>query len=755
MEDFFSVAYQQTADEKDLEYAFFGIYDGHGGGEAATFAKEHLMESIVRQKNFWSEKDEDVLKAIKDGYINTHYAMWKEQEKWPKTAAGLPSTAGTTASVAFIRRGKIYIGHVGDSGIILGYQEPGNPNWRAKQLTEDHKPENKSEMTRIKQCGGKVIIKSGIPRVVWNRPRIGHKGPVRRSTPIDEIPFLAVARSLGDLWSYNSALDEFVVSPDPDTTCISIDADTFRCLIFGTDGLWNMITPEIAVKIVQVAEQHNEHTVLASTESNTVEDPNQHNGMNRSSKVWINPSKCLVERALELWTSSRMRADNTSVITLMLDPPGPPRAEVIKNQRLNETKQMQQLMMSQHATHNAHNNVDQAPSDDHLPAEPPRVCPPQYPETGLEIMYKEDPQKADQYGTNCYVEQPKLEGRRQPSPSRVYEELGQSSNCTKEINQNIETPDRFGGENGSGDSKEKPEAPKETKNPVQITNRRYTEEYLNKIHQQVLNSNSEEDAEPSNLLETCPVSSEPSSSSKGNTKNDLEVPVAEAETKREKIILKEKKPSKNSLESNDIPISSETIQINEVSSSSSLDKFVLDEAPCEKCTRSNTNLLKNSNRKSLRSNTFLRPAVLNSSSRRSTSESPKRKTRSMKANSTTGRLSVVTGRRSVAAVATAASKREYSDPELAKSGPADSTRLTNNNNVEPPHKLRRSQSLGPRDFTLRSTTDLHVGRSLRDRVVPRKCVAGTFKRIGTIGKQIAPVRQAIHTRNRVKRLNNK
>ncbi len=30
----------------------------------------------------------------------------------------------------------------------------------------------------------------------------------RRSTHIDEIPFLAVARSLGDLWSYNTELDE-------------------------------------------------------------------------------------------------------------------------------------------------------------------------------------------------------------------------------------------------------------------------------------------------------------------------------------------------------------------------------------------------------------------------------------------------------------------------------------------------------------------------------------------------------------------
>ena len=39
MEDEFGVAYQQTSDEKDLEYAFFGIFDGHGGREAALFAK--------------------------------------------------------------------------------------------------------------------------------------------------------------------------------------------------------------------------------------------------------------------------------------------------------------------------------------------------------------------------------------------------------------------------------------------------------------------------------------------------------------------------------------------------------------------------------------------------------------------------------------------------------------------------------------------------------------------------------------------
>lgn len=39
MEDVFSVAYQSTQDKEDVEYAFFGIFDGHGGREAAIFAK--------------------------------------------------------------------------------------------------------------------------------------------------------------------------------------------------------------------------------------------------------------------------------------------------------------------------------------------------------------------------------------------------------------------------------------------------------------------------------------------------------------------------------------------------------------------------------------------------------------------------------------------------------------------------------------------------------------------------------------------
>lgn len=54
------------------------------------------------------------------------------------------------------------------------------------------------------------------------------------------------------------------MSPEPDVKVVSIDVKTHRCLIFGTDGLWNMLTPQAAVAIVQAAERHNEKHLIAA-----------------------------------------------------------------------------------------------------------------------------------------------------------------------------------------------------------------------------------------------------------------------------------------------------------------------------------------------------------------------------------------------------------------------------------------------------------------------------------------------------------
>jgi protein phosphatase 1D len=283
MEDMFSIQYNVT---EDLEYAFFGIFDGHWGRTAATFAKRHLMNNIVDQTGFWSDTDEDILGAIRHGFRQTHLAMWAEKECLPKTVSG-QHMSGTTASVAFIRKGKIYIGHVGDSSIVLGYQDEGEMLWKGRPFTRDHKPESADETARIVQSGGKVVRMEGVPKVVWNQPRIhlGYRSSIRISTDTDEIPLLAISRSLGDLWSYNAKLDEFVVSPESDVGVIPVEVGCNRCLIFGTHGLWNELSPNAAVVTVQEVEQLNKKNIL---QDHNMAHP----------QVWVDVSKTLVNCTL-------------------------------------------------------------------------------------------------------------------------------------------------------------------------------------------------------------------------------------------------------------------------------------------------------------------------------------------------------------------------------------------------------------------------------------------------------------------------
>jgi len=73
MEDVVTVQLCNAADS--YGYAYFGIFDGHGGAEAATFADKHLRREIDRQDAFWSDNDECVIDAIKTGFLSTHKLM--------------------------------------------------------------------------------------------------------------------------------------------------------------------------------------------------------------------------------------------------------------------------------------------------------------------------------------------------------------------------------------------------------------------------------------------------------------------------------------------------------------------------------------------------------------------------------------------------------------------------------------------------------------------------------------------------------
>lgn len=65
--------------------AFFAVFDGHGGREAAHFARENLWELLKRQRGFWSKDHSEVCAALRKGFIACHHAMWKELRKSPPT----------------------------------------------------------------------------------------------------------------------------------------------------------------------------------------------------------------------------------------------------------------------------------------------------------------------------------------------------------------------------------------------------------------------------------------------------------------------------------------------------------------------------------------------------------------------------------------------------------------------------------------------------------------------------------------------
>ena len=178
---------------------------------------------------------------------------------------------GCTASVIFVRGNKLYIGHVGDSSIVLGEGESLYQTWKGHRITRDHKPEDPSELKRIRESGGNVLCKGGVHRVVWNRQKFLHSSTngtrhdqTKTTLEYEQIPFLAISRALGDLWSFNRETNLYSVSPEPELTVIEIDPNKHRCLILASDGLWNMITPEVAVEIVRNCDVKTEEMILKS-----------------------------------------------------------------------------------------------------------------------------------------------------------------------------------------------------------------------------------------------------------------------------------------------------------------------------------------------------------------------------------------------------------------------------------------------------------------------------------------------------------
>ena len=79
MEDVFHYHFEtKNAESTEILFGFFAIFDGHGGSEAAKFAKERLLKEITTRDGFWTDDDHQICQAIRDGFLSAHAAMWDE-----------------------------------------------------------------------------------------------------------------------------------------------------------------------------------------------------------------------------------------------------------------------------------------------------------------------------------------------------------------------------------------------------------------------------------------------------------------------------------------------------------------------------------------------------------------------------------------------------------------------------------------------------------------------------------------------------
>ena len=173
----------------------------------------------------------------------------------------------------------------------------------AQVLSQDHKPEDAKEKERIESIGGRVIMSAkGIMRVAWHRERTGSRGFTSGSSSsrpaYDVVPFLSVARSLGDLWSYTVEHDNYYVSPLPDVTEYMIDLNRDSFLIVASDGLWNVVSPQEAVDFVHSFRQ----------------DELENGGEERIANSMV--ANALIKEALRRWHRKSWSADNTSVMVV-------------------------------------------------------------------------------------------------------------------------------------------------------------------------------------------------------------------------------------------------------------------------------------------------------------------------------------------------------------------------------------------------------------------------------------------------------
>ncbi|DBA75361.1 hypothetical protein WJX77_001579 [Trebouxia sp. C0004] len=221
-----------------IGYDVFGVFDGHGGKQAANFAAKHVLSTLQEEladitltsdkavpeeleaysqlsdedKHAWHTQDA-LVQQLPAALVNT---FRKVQEQFHKNT----QVSGATATVAVIVGWDLVVASVGDSTAYL------DTGAEVVQVSDTHRlDDNKAERKRCEAAGFEVC-KSTVDGKPVGPDRVWPGG-------------LAMSRTIGD----HMAGD--VVLPEPEVRRMALPSKGAR-LIIASDGLWDAVNPKTA-----------------------------------------------------------------------------------------------------------------------------------------------------------------------------------------------------------------------------------------------------------------------------------------------------------------------------------------------------------------------------------------------------------------------------------------------------------------------------------------------------------------------------
>ncbi|KAJ1283452.1 hypothetical protein BS78_03G129400 [Paspalum vaginatum] len=197
--------------------AFYGVFDGHGGSDAAAYMKKHIMRLFFEDAEFPCAPQEDEMfsKSVEDSvrkaFLRADLALADDSV--------INRSSGTTALTALVLGRQLLVANAGDCRAVLCRKGI------AVEMSKDHRPTYDAERQRVMESGG--YIEDGYLNGV-----------------------LSVTRALGD-WDMKlpqGSPSPLIAEPEIRWTTLTED-DEF--LIIGCDGIWDVMSSQHAVSTVR------------------------------------------------------------------------------------------------------------------------------------------------------------------------------------------------------------------------------------------------------------------------------------------------------------------------------------------------------------------------------------------------------------------------------------------------------------------------------------------------------------------------